>query len=97
MNLTFQGYLALYGYILFGGLWTIFVLSCLVLAGFYAAKWVQVGMKLITRHFERRMRNGQITKRIKKFKAAVVKNLAFEVRENGKKVAEVGKRSTGLR
>ena len=105
MNLTFQSYLALYSYLLFGGAYTILVIGLLVLFGFYCAQWVRIGMKLITRNFERRMRSGQITKSVKKIKKAVKDHFSFKdgnlkvVRDkkgdpfikNGKKEAEAGK------
>jgi uncharacterized membrane protein len=87
--MTLEIYLKLYSWILIGGLATIFVFAALTLFGFYMAKWVQVGMKLINRSFERKMRSGQITKKIKKAKVALVKALSFEDRKipkNGKKV-----------
>jgi hypothetical protein len=93
--MSIEIYLKLYTSILFCGIYTFFVLAVLILFGFYALKWVQVGMRLINRHFERKMRGGQIVKKIKKAKVALVKALSFEdrkkiVKTNGKK-AEEGK------
>ena len=79
------------------------MLACLILFGFYMLKCVHIGMKLINRHFERRMRSGQMTKSVKKIKKAVKDHFAFKDRilkvvrdkkgdpfiENGKKKAEV--------
>ena len=92
--INIENYLKLYSSILFCGIYTFFVLACLILFGHYMLKWVQVGMRLINRYFERRMRSGQIAKKIKKAKAAMVKVLTFEdtkkiVPKNGKKVEEV--------
>jgi hypothetical protein len=89
MVMSIEAYLSLYFKILIGGAWTIFVLTTLVLFGFYCLKWCQIGMKLINRYFERRMRSGHISKKIKKLKVAVVKHLSFEPKKNGK--AEAGK------
>ena len=47
--MTLELYLKIYTWILLGGLYTIFVIACLVLGGYYALKWVQVGMRLINR------------------------------------------------
>jgi hypothetical protein len=93
MNLSFQSYLALYTYLLFGGAYTILVIGILVLFGYYVAQWVRVGMKLITRNFERRMRSGQMTKSVKKFKKAVKDHFSFKDKKpalvkNGKRVEE---------
>lgn len=79
--MTLELYLKIYTWILLGGLYTIFVMACLVLGGYYALKWVQVGMRLINRYFERRMRSGQIAKKFKKAKAAVRKAITFEVKK----------------
>jgi len=84
-NVSIENYLKLYTAILFCGIYTFFVLACLILFGFYALKWVHVGMKLMNRHFERRMRSGQIVKKFKKTKAAIIKVLSFEL--DKKKVA----------
>jgi len=89
--MTIENYLKLYTAILFCGIYTFFVLACLILSGFYAAKCAQVGMKIISRYFERRMRSGHISKKIKKAKVALIKHLSFETKKNGKKVAEEGK------
>ena len=92
--INIENYLKLYTSILFCGIYTFFVLACLTLFGYYMLKWVQVGMKLMNRYFERRMRSGHIAKKIKKAKVALVKALSFEDRKkvvpkNGKKVEEV--------
>ena len=90
--MTIENYLKLYTAILFCGIYTFFVLACLILFGYYMLKWVQVGTKLISRYFERKMRSGQIVKRLKKAKAAMVKVLSFEpdkkkaAARNGKEV-----------
>jgi len=89
--MTIEMHLKLWTSVLIGGIYTFFVLACLILFGYYALKWVQVGMKLINRHFERKMRSGQIVKRLRKAKAAVVKVLSFDPQEKKKAVAKNGK------
>jgi hypothetical protein len=76
--INIENYLKLYTSILFCGIYTFFVLACLTLFGYYMLKWVQVGMKLMNRYFERRMRSGHIAKKIKKAKVALVKHFSFE-------------------
>ena len=68
----------------------IFVLTVIALLTFTAVKIIQIGTRLINRYFERKMRSGQLSKKLKKAKKAVVKHFALkEVRkrnaaQNGK-------------
>jgi hypothetical protein len=94
--LTIENFMKLWSYVLFGGGWMIFVLTVLGLFLFTAIKVLQIGTRIINRYFEKKMRGGQITKKLKKVKKAVVKHFAFkEVRkrngsqnEENKKTAE---------
>jgi uncharacterized membrane protein YciS (DUF1049 family) len=81
MNMSFQAYLSLYTYILIGGCFTLLVLALLSIWAWLMFKCAWVGFKLINRYFERKMRSGQITKKIKKVKVALVKALSFEDRK----------------
>jgi len=88
--LSLEGFMKVWSYVLFGGGWMILVLTIIALWTFTAIKIIQIGTRLINRYFERKMRNGHITRAIKKTKKAVVKHFALkEVRkrnaaQNGK-------------
>jgi hypothetical protein len=72
-----QWYLLLYWDILWCGAWTIFVFAALLLFGCYMKEWVKIGVRLINRHFERRMRSGHIAKQIKKVKKAAKEHFSL--------------------